>query len=239
MFCNKCGTELPDGSCFCSKCGNRIVVEEQIENSTVDEDSVCDILIVNYDYSKKPQLIKLLKEELGLTNVMEMLDKNPRIIGEVVYAEALYLKAQLESLNAVVEIHAQSAERLSYESEYEAICKAFSNMSPNDCIDILVTRNRAIQQYIDDKQKVLTGGFLSSAANMLFRRKDIKECNSLAPVINEEMAKSKQLMKQMLEALNEKYNNCYFTLSAEDTAEKMSETIFLYINNLGDFERFI
>lgn len=53
---------------------------------------------------------------------MEMLDKEPRIIGEVVYAEALYLKTQLESLNAVVEIHAQSAERLSYESEYEAIC---------------------------------------------------------------------------------------------------------------------
>ena len=239
MFCNKCGTMLPDGSCFCSKCGNRIVLEEQIENPAVDEDSVCDLLIVYYDYSKKSQLIKLLKEELGLTNVMEMLDKEPRIIGEVVYAEALYLKTQLESLNAVVEIHAQSAERLSYECEYEAICKAFSNMSPDGCLEVLAARNRAIQQYIDDKQKVLTGGFLSSAVNMLFRRKDIKECNSLAPVINEEMAKSKQLMKQMLEALNEKYNNCYFTLSAEDSAEKMSETIFLYINNLGDFERFV
>ena len=66
-----------------------------------------------------------------------------------------------------------------------------------------------------------------------------RTASSVAPVINEEMAKSKQLMKQMLEALNEKYNNCYFTLSAEDSAEKMSETIFLYINNLGEFEHFI
>lgn len=104
---------------------------------------------------------------------------------------------------------------------------------------MLVKRNHAIQQYIDEKQKVLTGGFLSSAANMLFQRKNIEECNSLAPVINEEMAKSKQLMKKMLEVLNCKYNHCYFTLSAEDAAEKMSETIFLYINNLGDIERFV
>lgn len=239
MFCNKCGSILPDDACFCNKCGNHIESNKQSTVPDIDECSVCDLLIVDYDYSKKSQLIRLLKEEIGLTNVTELLNKSPRIIGEVVYAEALYLKSRLEELGTEVEIYAQCAERLSYESERDAICKAFGSISPDDCIPALVPRNEAIQRYIDGKQKVFTGGFLSSVPKMIFHQKEIKECNSIAPTINSEMAKSKQMMKQTLEALNGKYNNCYFTISAEDTAEKMSETIFLYINNLGEFERFV
>ena len=34
MFCNKCGTQLPDESAFCNKCGNKIEIaqpEQQTE----------------------------------------------------------------------------------------------------------------------------------------------------------------------------------------------------------------
>lgn len=253
MFCNKCGASLPDGCCFCNKCGatlpddscfgnkcpNHIVPQTRSVEPPVDECAVCDILIVHYEYSERFQMIRLLKDELGMPNVTELLNKNPIIIGEVVYAEALYLKSRMEEIGAKVEIHSQCAERLSYESEREAICKAFGNMSPDDCIPVLVPRNNVLQRYIEGKQKVFTGGILSSVPNMIFRKKHIRECENLAPVINAEMVKSKQLMKQMLEALNAKYGNSYFTLPAKEAAEKMSETIFLYINTLDEFEQLV
>lgn len=242
MFCNKCGASLPDDSCFCNKCGNRIQLEDFSNGSVIDEYSVCDVILMSYAQSERQKIVEFLKDELSinLCEANSLLNKKPIIIkGEVVYAEALLLKSQLECFDAKVEIQPMSAERLSYESEYKAICKAFSNMSPDNCIEVLVPRNKAFQKYIQGVQEVYTGGFLSSVANNVFKRKVIKEYESLLPLMNEEFEKSKKLMKQMLEKLNESYNNCYFTQSADDAVGKMADEIALYINNLGQFERFV
>lgn len=243
MFCNKCGTSLPDDSCFCSKCGNRLPVEELSNEHVADEQSVYDVILESYDKSKKVAIMKLLKEtlDLPLQEVKNRLDSEPSIImEEAVYAEAIWLKSKLDGQFGIkVEMEPMCAQRLSYQSEFEAICKAFDNMSPDNCIEVLVPRNKAIEQYIELKQGVLTGGFLSSASNMVFHKKDVKECNSFAPLATEEINRSKELMIQMLQKLNENYNNSYFTKSPEDAAEKMAEKIFLYINNLGDFERLV
>lgn len=241
MFCNKCGTSLPDDSRFCNKCGNHIQPEKSSNEPDIDEYSICDVILVSYKQEDEQKIIKLLEEELKISSsrAYELLKKEPRIIqGEVVYAEALWLKSQLECFDTKVEIQPMSAERLSYESEYDAIFKAFSNISPVNCIEVLIPRNKALQTYINALKEVLTGGFVSSVANSVFNRKAIKEYKSQAPIISEEMDKSKKLMKQMLEMLNENYHHCYFTLSPDDAVKKMDSQIASYINNIGNFERF-
>ena len=107
MFCNKCGTSLPDDSCFCSKCGNRLMFEEPTVEPVIDGGTICDVLLVSYNRPDRLKLIKFLKEELRYTmqEAMDFLDKEPRIIRDIDYAEAVYVKAQLEQTGAVAEIH--------------------------------------------------------------------------------------------------------------------------------------
>ena len=107
MFCNKCGTSLPDDSRFCNKCGNHIQPEKSSNEPDIDEYSICDVILVSYKQEDEQKIIKLLEEELKISSsrAYELLKKEPRIIqGEVVYAEALWLKSQLECFDTKVEI---------------------------------------------------------------------------------------------------------------------------------------
>lgn len=231
MYCNKCGNQLPDDSCFCNRCGNQL--QPMCSTSEQPEEINVYDVILTFPGIHKEEVIRFIKSNKNITlqEAQSIVNNTPVLIsGKLDYAEAELLRSTLEKLGAKADVSVTPAERFYYQDEFERLVQDYSNLTP-DCIASLEKRNQFISIIIECNKALYTGGALSSLANIAFMKKTKDRYKEIAPQADAEIERSQKELEKAVSELNKKYGNMYFVHSPTEVAKEMATNIYKYVNS--------